>query len=386
MKILVVTDGISPYVVGGMQKHSAGLIKYLALRGHDVTMIHCLPSGTNKPSHEEIRESMGLSQEASLKIITLYFPPSGFLPGHYLKSSYQFSNKAFDAVQKEIDSFDFIYTKGFTGWYFIAQKLKGKKLPPIGVKFHGYEMFQPGGSFTMKLKKYLLKGTVQWISQHADVVFSYGSKITEVIKRIGVDPNRIVEVPTGIEAHWIANQKTRSTTPRKFLFIGRYERRKGIEELHAAILSREENSEVEFHFIGPIDHSKRVKRKDIIYHGEIKEAGKIIEIMDECHVLLCPSHSEGMPNVIMEAMSRGMAVIATTVGAVDRLVDESTGWLIAPGDTEALKESIQTAVNETHSAIQAKGNNAIQKVKDQFLWEKIIELTERNIEKSRVNS
>jgi glycosyltransferase involved in cell wall biosynthesis len=81
-----------------------------------------------------------------------------------------------------------------------------------------------------------------------------------------------------------------------------------------------------------------------------------------------------------------MAVIATTVGAVDRLVDDSTGWLIAPGDTEALKESIQTAVNETHSAIQAKGNNAIQKVKDQFLWEKIIELTERNIEKSRVNS
>lgn len=386
MKILVVTDGISPFVVGGMQKHSAGLIKYLVLRGHDVTMIHCLPSGANKPSHVEVRESMGLSQDASLKIITLYFPPSGFLPGHYLKSSYQFSNKAFDAVQKDIESFDFIYTKGFTGWYFIAQKLKGKKLPRIGVKFHGYEMFQPGGSFTMKLKKYLLKGTVQWISQHADVVFSYGSKITDVIKSIGVDPKRIIEIPTGIESHWIANQKQRESLPRKFLFIGRYERRKGIEELQAAILNREESSEVEFHFIGPIDHSKRVKRKDIVYHGEIKEAAKIIEIMDTCHVLLCPSHSEGMPNVILEAMSRGMAVIATTVGAVDRLVDDNTGWLIAPGDMEGLQKAIQTAVNETDKAIQAKGTAAIQKVKEQFLWEKIIELTERNIETSRLNS
>ena len=32
-------------------------------------------------------------------------------------------------------------------------------------------------------------------------------------------------------------------------------------------------------------------------------------------VLICPSYSEGMPNVIIEAAARGLAIIATNVGA-----------------------------------------------------------------------
>ena len=52
---------------------------------------------------------------------------------------------------------------------------------------------------------------------------------------------------------------------------------------------------------------------------------------------MCPSYSEGMPNVIMEAMSRGLAIIATDVGAVSKLVDEENGWLINPRGLEKLK-------------------------------------------------
>lgn len=385
MRILVVTDGITPFVVGGMQKHSHGLIKYLALKGHDVTMIHSLPNGVNKPSQEEVKESLGLSEAVSLKIITLYFPPKGFLPGHYLKSSYQFSQKAYHAVENDLPSFDFIYSKGFTGWHFIAKKLKGSQMPPIGVNFHGYEMFQPGGSFSMKLKKYLLKGTVQWISVKADFVFSYGSKITSTIKSIGVKSDRILEIPTGIESVWTENQKKREILPRKFLFIGRYERRKGIEELNAVIEGMGVSEQIEFHFIGPIEHSKRVKRKDVVYHGEIKESSRIIEIMDECHVLICPSHSEGMPNVILEAMSRSMAVIASDVGAVNSLVDSNLGWLIQPGHVESLKSAMQLAINESEEALVKRGKFALNKVNERFLWERIIELTVSLMERSTLN-
>lgn len=386
MKVLVITDGITPFVVGGMQKHSHGLIKYLTLSGHDVTMIHCIHSGMQKPSVEDVRNAMGLDELSSVKIITLYFPPKGIFPGHYLKASYQFSMKAFEAIQSELNAYDFIYAKGFTGWHFIAQKRKGVSMAPIGVNFHGFEMFQPGGSFSMKLKKYLLKGPVKWISQNADFVFSYGSKITKVIQEIGVSPNHILEIPTGIESTWLEAQKKREGEIKKMLFIGRYERRKGIEELMEVIKSRAIGSDVEFHFIGPIEHSKRVNRKDVVYYGEIKESGKIIAIMDSCDVLICPSHSEGMPNVILEGMSRGMAVIATEVGAVDCLVDPSTGWLIQPGDVEALKATIEKAIQTPKISIQEMGAMAVKKVKEQFLWERIIELTVKLIDRTRSNT
>lgn len=386
MKILVITDGITPFVVGGMQKHSHGLIKYLVLSGHEVTMIHALHSGMVRPSDSEVKTAMGLSDSPLLKVKTLYFPPKGIFPGHYLKSSYQFSIKAFETIENELNTFDFIYAKGFTGWHFIAKKVKGEKMPPIGVNFHGYEMFQRGGSISMKLKKYLLKGPVKWISVNADFVFSYGSKITSVIKSIGVYQKRILEIPTGIESSWLENQKLRESDFRRFLFIGRYERRKGIEELMEVIKQRAIKDDVEFHFIGPIEHSKRILRKDVIYHGEIKEAERVIGIMDTCHVLLCPSHSEGMPNVIIEGMSRGMAVIATDVGAVDCLVDENTGWLIGPGDVAALKDTIARSEELSSVAVQEMGKMAIQKVKNQFLWERIIDLTVKLIDRTNPNT
>ena len=49
---------------------------------------------------------------------------------------------------------------------------------------------------------------------------------------------------------------------------------------------------------------------------------------DSCDILICPSYSEGMPNVILEAMSRGLAIIATNVGAIRLLVSEDNGVLL----------------------------------------------------------
>ena len=50
--------------------------------------------------------------------------------------------------------------------------------------------------------------------------------------------------------------------------------------------------------------------------------------MDNCDILICPSYSEGMPNVILEGMSRGLAIITTDVGANELLVSNENGKLI----------------------------------------------------------
>ena len=50
MKILLLTDGIAPYAMGGMQKHSANLAKYLTLAGVEVTLVHCVAREKEIPS------------------------------------------------------------------------------------------------------------------------------------------------------------------------------------------------------------------------------------------------------------------------------------------------------------------------------------------------
>ena len=41
MNILFLTDGITPYVTGGMQKHSLVLVKLLLKENVNITLVHC---------------------------------------------------------------------------------------------------------------------------------------------------------------------------------------------------------------------------------------------------------------------------------------------------------------------------------------------------------
>jgi glycosyltransferase involved in cell wall biosynthesis len=51
---------------------------------------------------------------------------------------------------------------------------------------------------------------------------------------------------------------------------------------------------------------------------------------------------EGMPNVVMEALSAGKPVVATRVGGVAELVQEGeSGLLVPPGDAQALSRAMQ---------------------------------------------
>ena len=62
--------------------------------------------------------------------------------------------------------------------------------------------------------------------------------------------------------------------------------------------------------------------------------------------LLClPSHAEGSPNVIVEALASGTPVVASRVGGIPDLVDDGTnGLLVTPGDPAALATTLASAL------------------------------------------
>jgi glycosyltransferase involved in cell wall biosynthesis len=59
------------------------------------------------------------------------------------------------------------------------------------------------------------------------------------------------------------------------------------------------------------------------------------------------SHTEGLPIAVIEAMSAGLAVLATDVGGLSELVkDGVSGRLVGPGDTHAFADSIVSFAND----------------------------------------
>ena len=380
MRIAILTDGIHPFVIGGMQKHSHYLVKFLVRRGHEVTLVHCVPNGSKVPTSDETRAALEIGAEGKLEVLGFVFPKAGVAPGHYLKESYLFSRNVFNALKEKWSSFDFIYAKGFSAWHLLHEKSKGFPCAPVGVKFHGYEMFQPTTSVKSRLQYWLLRNPVKWNNRHADFVFSYGGKITGIIASLGVEPGKIIEIPTGIEEDWLRKDVVKPTDDvLHFLFIGRSERRKGIRELMQVLQQLSRSESFHFHFIGPIPHSLRVKSASITYHGQLTSREEIQSVMAHSQVLVTPSHSEGMPNVILEGMSQGLSVIATNVGAVSAMVNDSNGWLIPPFERNALHDAMISAIRLDPKQMRQKQQSSLERVRSHFLWEDVAVITEKEI-------
>ena len=376
MKICLLTDGITPYVTGGMQRHSFNLCNELLKAGNEVTLVHCVYGKSELPKNDEVKALFENAEH--LTVHTLRFPSSSGMPGHYIKESYQYSCAITSLLKDKLPLFDLIYVKGFSAWDLLQQKKKEKiKTGPILLNFHGLEMFQEPASFGERLKSYLLKSPAKWNLNQADYCISYGGKITSLLHRIGIPSSKILIIPGAVSDNTLLEKKKLPINS-KFLFVGRYERRKGIEELMQVVASM---PELEISFVGAIPPSKKINRANVHYYGEVKEVNELNTIFDEHTFLIAPSHSEGMPNVILEAMSRGLIPIATTVGAVEELVDNSNGFLFEPKSVEAIRTGVEAAQLLSDKDVLERSSNSIKKIRENFTWSQIISQTIENFQR-----
>lgn len=366
MKIALLTDGIYPQVLGGIQKHSYYLSKYLAQESIHVHILH--------PCEEEIplnrfysnNERTYISQKRVTK------PKARHYPGHYIRESYSLSKLMFDAID-DWAQFDFIYAQGFTGWYYGKMRQKNSSLPPLITNFHGLEMFQKAASFEERLKQCLFKWPVKRVSQLSDLNCSLGGKLTPILERL-VPKEKIIETPIGISEDWLIDSSDIVHNPvRKFVFLGRYERRKGIEELSESLRELIKLYNFEFHFIGPISKDQQIQSEKVYYHGLIKDSDKIKQILQNSDILVCPSHSEGMPTVILEAMASACAIIASDVGAVCEQVDNTNGILLEPGKSEDLRSAITHFIELEEEKLYEIKKQSLMKIREKFLWSKLID-------------
>ena len=188
----------------------------------------------------------------------------------------------------------------------------------------------------------------------------------------------------GIEAEWIPNplrivpnghHPSSADGPLRLLFVGRYGERKGCSELIAALAkARASGTQATLRFVGQeeYDGEERVLRNDVQEHeleGAVEFAGvkngpELAACYAEAQVLCLPSRREGVPLVLLEAMSFGLPVIATPVGGIaDYVSHEDNGLLVAPGDVEALAASIETLAGDP--ALRARLGEAARRRMDE---------------------
>jgi glycosyltransferase involved in cell wall biosynthesis len=103
--------------------------------------------------------------------------------------------------------------------------------------------------------------------------------------------------------------------------------------------------------------AERLSETDVIFVGSGSEKigsgqcvgrrphDEIATWMNACDVLCLPSLSEGLPNVVLEAMACGLPVVASRVGGVPEIVREGVnGLLVPPGDSRILAATLNKAL------------------------------------------
>lgn len=101
---------------------------------------------------------------------------------------------------------------------------------------------------------------------------------------------------------------------------------------------------------GPTEQSLRTQAEQlglmqrVLFHGYRADIARYYAILD---ALVLPSRSEGMPNVLLEAMTMGVPAVAAKVGGVAEIVtDGEHALLVEPDDASAMASALARLVHD----------------------------------------
>ena len=101
----------------------------------------------------------------------------------------------------------------------------------------------------------------------------------------------------------------------------------------------------------------------VIFAGYRHDISSVYAALD---LVVIPSLSEGLPNVLLEAMLHRKAVVATAVGGIQEAVQEKMRkWLVAPGDSQALAHAMIDVLSNP-SLRAMVGDEGQQQVREVF--------------------
>jgi len=200
----------------------------------------------------------------------------------------------------------------------------------------------------------------------------------DLVANFGVDEERVVLLHNPIDVAKVESLAADELSEDVFgegcpvaVFVGRLERVKGIEFFLRAIAAV--NAVVPMRCVLVGDGSQRGYLEALVKHLEIERivhfAGtqtNPYKYMSRGAVFVLPSLSEGMPNVLLEAMACGCPVVASDIpGGVTRelLADGACGLIVPPGDEQALEAAILRVVqdDELRGRLIAEGTEQVRR-------------------------
>jgi glycosyltransferase involved in cell wall biosynthesis len=196
----------------------------------------------------------------------------------------------------------------------------------------------------------------------------------------GIDPEEVARL-TPADARAAAEQALPALAgaPLVLLSVGRLERYKGFDTIAAALERLDAQRALPGRWAwvlagaGPQQRALRARLPGHLHLlGRVDEA-LLHALYARADVFVHATRFEGSSLVTLEAMCHGLPVVATRAGGIpDKVVDGETGYLVPPGDDEALAGALRPLLASAEQRT-AMGDRGRQRVVSRFAWSVLVE-------------
>jgi glycosyltransferase involved in cell wall biosynthesis len=225
---------------------------------------------------------------------------------------------------------------------------------PIVVKVHGCDVLC-GGRGLHSDRGRLVK-TVQCLCA-ADAVVAVSRDLARNVASLGVPAERIHTVYNGVDSRIFHSgpadaARAKLELPdgeRIILFVGRFDPVKGLDVLlKSCVLLMATGLRFKCYLVG--DGPLRAELtaqvaalglRDVVVMPGARDQAQLGDWYRSADVVVLPSRSEGVPNVLLEAAACGASFVASRVGGIEEIADRVPSRLVPPCDASALCHAIQ---------------------------------------------
>lgn len=350
----------------GIGYHVYNISKRLLERGHEVTVI--------------TRGKLGFTETDSFEGIRILRPTyAPIYPLHVMFHGF-FVNRLFRQIEKEFDIVH-IHTP--------LSPILNTHLPIIST-IHTSQTEDARHTDMVNLRAYLYCVQTRYISfplirkliNASRMVTTVSNSVVQELEKDYNFSNAVI-VGNGVDERKFYPTKTKGDN-NYILYVGRLGYRKGTFELLKAMKSVFDHYNIELLLVGKgeletylRDYVRSNKLDSKVHFLGHVDRDRLVSLYQGARIFVMPSVYESGPLTLLEAMSCGKPVIATSTGICPEVIKNKYNGLLIPSSNAALIKKAIEEIMQDESFGDSMGANARRTIEENYSWDRVTDRVEK---------
>lgn len=235
--------------------------------------------------------------------------------------------------------------------------------------------------------RWLDERVVRIFLQQSSLILTNSEFTRQKVLSLGINPRKVTSVYCGYDGGLSirsAESSASGKSQQRILFVGQCAEYKGIEFLLRAMpmISGQVALDIVGDTTAELDYFIKLQHvvtalgleSQVTFHGHVSDKAMLAQFYQRANVFVLPSLVEGFGIVLLDAMSFGLPIVATWVGAIPELVQDGVnGLLVPPADPATLAAAIDKllASPELRRKYGENGLRFVQQHGDFYSWEAV---------------